>query len=559
MRPDLSKDIARQPYADLVREVGRVAAREGIEVYLVGGAVRDILLERSTTDLDFVTVGSGSGIRLAKAVGAALGGQTAHVYPKFGTAAVRIPAPLAQPASEARTSGTSPDQDDVLLFEFVGARRESYRSDSRKPIVEDGTLEDDLRRRDFTVNAMAANLEPDRFGEMVDPFDGLSDLKHRILQTPLEPEVTFADDPLRMIRAARFAAQLQFRIADETFDAMREQSHRVGILSQERITDELQKMICADIPSTGFKILFATHILQRIFPELVDLQGVEEVRGSRHKDNFFHTLQVLDNLSSMTAERDCEETRWLRWAALLHDIGKPTTKRFSRGTGWTFHGHEDVGTRMIPRIFRNLKLPTDERMDYVQKLIRLHHRPVALVDEDVTDSAVRRLLFEAGDDIDDLMTLVRADITSKNPRRVRRYLGAFDRVEEKMAVVEEKDRMRDFQPPVDGYEIMETLGIQEGISIGIIKDSIREAILEGEIPNEHDAAYAYMMDMKDEALRRGELFDEIVRDLKGPERAATGAIKEAIFNEDIPKDHDEAYRYLMSIKDEVLHRRTNGA
>lgn len=525
----------------MLRRIGEVAAREGIEVYLVGGAVRDLLLDRETVDLDFVTIGEGTGIRLAEAVGDALGGQTVHVYPNFGTAAIRISGPRAD--------------DEPLILEFVGARKESYRADSRKPIVEEGTLEDDLRRRDFTVNAMAVHLNPDRFGELIDPFDGLSDLDERILRTPLNPEETFADDPLRMIRAARFAAELRFEIDDDTFDAMREQSHRVEILSQERITDELQRMICAPVPSEGFRILFATYILQRIFPELTELQGVEEVRGARHKDNFFHTLQVLDNLAAMTADRDCEETRWLRWAALLHDVGKPRTKRFSRSSGWTFHGHEDVGSRMIPGIFRRLKLPTDERMKYVEKLVALHHRPVALVDESVTDSAVRRLLFDAGEDIDDLMTLVRADITSKNVRRVRKYLSAFDRVEKKMAEVEEKDRLRQFQPPVDGHEIMESLGIGEGVAVGILKSAIREAILEGDIPNEHDAAFEYMMSMKDEAIRRGELFDQIVRELHGPERAAIGAIKEALFQDQIPDDHDAALRYLMRVKDKALEDR----
>lgn len=543
MAPSLAEDIDRRPYASLLRSIGRVAAAESIDVYLVGGAVRDLLLERSTTDLDFVSVGSGSGLRLAEVVAAELGGQTVHVYPKFGTAAVRVDVPgLGEP----------------VVLEFVGARKESYRSSSRKPIVEEGTLLDDLRRRDFTVNAMASALEPDRFGELVDPFDGLRDASERILRTPLDPVATFEDDPLRMIRAARFAAQLHFDADDAALKAMKSKAERIDILSQERITEELQKLMCTRRPSIGYRILFDAGILERILPELVALQGVEAVDGHRHKDNFYHTLQVLDNLSILTSDVDCEETLYLRWAALLHDIGKPRTKRFSPSTGWTFHGHEDVGSRMIPTLFKKLKLPSDERMKYVEKLIRLHHRPVALVDEDVTDSAVRRLLFEAGDDVDDLMTLVRADITSKNPRRVRRYLDAFDRVDEKMVRVEEEDRLRNFQPPVDGYEIMETLGISEGVSIGIIKEAIREAILEGDIPNQHDAAFDLMMRLKDDALRRGELFEEVVQDLEGPERAATGAIKAAVFKGDIPHDHDEAYRHLMRIKDDVLSRRQNG-
>jgi poly(A) polymerase len=333
---------------------------------------------------------------------------------------------------------------------------------------------------------------------------------------------------------------------------MKDQAHRVEILSAERIIEELQKIIVAPVPSVGFKILEETDILRRIFPELVALKGVEEVDGQRHKDNFYHTLQVLDNLAVMTAHRPGEETRRLRWAALLHDVAKPLTKRFVEGTGWTFHGHEDRGARMIPKLFRRLKLPTDERMDSVQLLVRLHHRPVALVDDEVTDSAVRRLLFDAGDAIDDLMTLVRADITSKNPRRVQRYLDAFDRVEQKFVEVEEKDRLRNFQPPVDGLEIMAVLGIDEGVAVGIIKESIREAILEGEIPNEHDAAFAYMMRIKDEALRRGALFDEVMRRLQGAERRATGAIKQEIFTGDIPSDHDAALEHLMAIKDTVL-------
>jgi poly(A) polymerase len=544
MALNLGQSFDGMPYGDLLRAIGAVAAGIDLEVYAVGGVVRDVLLGRTTTDFDFVTIGQGSGITLAEAVATDLGGRTVHVYPKFGTAAIRLP--------------SSRENADDMVLEFVAARRESYRSNSRNPIVEAATLEEDLRRRDFTVNAMAANLHPDRYGEVVDLFDGLNDLENRMLRTPTAPVETFTDDPLRMIRAARFAAQLRFDLDDETFDALRAESHRIEILSQERITEELQKIMCADVPSIGFKILFGAYILQRNFPELADLQGVETVDGHGHKDNFYHTLQVLDNLVEMTWNRPCEETLWLRWAALLHDIAKPMTKRFSPGTGWTFHGHEDIGSRLIPKLFARLKLPTDERMKYVQKMILLHHRPVALVDEDVTDSAVRRLLFDAGEDIDDLMTLVRADITSKNPRRVRRYLEAFDRVDVKFAEVEEKDRLRDFQPPVDGNEIMETLGISEGVSIGIIKNAIREAILEGQVPNEHDAAFSYMMQIKDEALRRGELFDEVVGDLRGPERAAIGAIKDAVFSGDIPADHDRAHAYLMDVKDAALRRRSDG-
>ena len=554
MTPSLLDELKSQPYEPLLRRVGATAKQEGIEAYAVGGMVRDLLLGRPTTDLDFVTVGEGTGIRLAEAVAKAEGGQTAHVYPNFGTAAVRLP-PLGEGG-------------EATVLEFVAARKESYRRDSRKPVVEGGTLRDDQLRRDFTINAMALRLAPDRFGELIDPFDGRRDLAGRLIRTPLEPARTFSDDPLRMVRAARFAAQLQFAIEDETFAAMRREAERIRIVSQERITDELQKILCAPRPSVGFDLLYEGGILEHVFPELTALQGVEAVDGHRHKDNFYHTLQVVDNLAEATAGRPCEAlpeearedgpTRWLRWAALLHDIGKPRTKRFARRTGWTFHGHEDVGARMVPAVFRKLKLPQDERMTYVQELVRLHHRPVALVDDDVTDSAVRRLLFDAGERIEDLMALVRADITSKNPQRVRRYLAAFDHVEAKFAEVEEKDRLRHFQPPVDGYEIMEVLGEGEGVAVGILKEAVREAILEGAIPNEHDAAYRYVLDMKDEALRRGRLFDEVLGSLQGPERRAMGAIKEALFRGDVPAEHDAAIAHLMRVKDEALGAETSG-
>jgi poly(A) polymerase len=394
---------------------------------------------------------------------------------------------------------------------------------------------------------MAVHLTPERFGEIIDPFDGRSDLQRQTVDTPLDPEETFEDDPLRMIRAARFATQLEFRVSDRVFEAMKEKAHRVEILSQERITTELQKMIASDEPSIGFKILEATDILERIFPELQNLKGVDEVNGRRHKDNFYHTLKVLDNVAERTADRDGEDTLWLRWVAILHDIAKPETKRFDPENGWTFHGHEERSARKVPKIFRNLRLPTDERMRYVEKLVRLHHRPIALVDDDVTDSAVRRLLFEAGDDVDDLMTFVRSDVTSGNPRRRRRYLHAFDEVEEKMREVEEKDRLRNFEPPVDGYEIMDTLGIDEGVAVGIAKEWIREAILDGEIPNEHDPAFEYLMNIKEEALRRGELFEQMMKRMSGPERRATGAVKEAVFNDELPEDEDAALAYLDGI------------
>jgi poly(A) polymerase len=524
--------------AGILRTVGRIGADLGIDVYAVGGIVRDALLGRDTNDIDFVTLGPDSGVQLAGEVARVMGGTTAHVYPNFGTAAVRL---------------------DSGELEFVGARRESYRRTSRKPIVEEGTLEDDLRRRDFTVNAMAANVHPGRFGEIVDPFDGRRDLESRILRTPLDPERTFEDDPLRIVRAARFAAQLEFEVAPEALEAMRARAHRVEILSQERVSDELQKMICARLPSTGFRILYETGVLEHLLPELAALQGVEAVDGHRHKDNFYHTLQVLDNAVAAVADRSCDDTRALRWAALLHDIGKTQSKRFVKGTGWTFHGHEERGARMVPDIFRRLKLPLDERMENVRELVRLHHRPVALVDDAVTDSAVRRLLFDAGDLIDDLMALVRADITSKNPRRVRRYLGAFDRVEAKMVEVEEKDHLRHFQPPVDGHEIMNELGISEGLAVGLVKEAIREAILEGEIPNEHDAAYAYMMRIKDDMLRRGRLFDEVVRSMQPGERRAVGAVKEHVQTQRLPPDDAAAIAELHRVKREALAPREGDA
>jgi poly(A) polymerase len=548
----LLRDI---PYTSVLRTIGRVAERESIEAYAVGGMVRDVLLGRSTTDLDFVTVGPGTGIALAEAVGEELGGRTAHVYPKFGTAAIRIPADDALPEDHV---------DDTLVLEFVAARTESYRADSRKPIVEDGTLEDDQHRRDFTVNAMAIHLTPDRFGDLIDPFNGRRDLERGTIETPLDPEDTFEDDPLRMIRAARFATQLEFRVSDRVFEAMGTQAERVEILSQERITEELHKILEADTPSIGFKILEASGVLPHVMPEIQRLKGVDVVNGRDHKDNFYHTLEVLDNLAERTSDRPGEETRWLRWAALLHDIAKPDTKRFDPQNGWTFHGHEDKGARMIPKLFRKWRLPTDERMDYVQTLVRLHLRPIALADEEVTDSAVRRLLYEAGDAVDDLMTLVRSDVTSNNPNRRRRYQRAFDRVEKKMQIVEEKDRLRNFEPPVDGYEIMETLGIEEGVAVGIAKTWIREAILDGEIPNEHDAAFDYLMTIKDEALRRGALFEAMQKRLEGRENRALGAIKETVFeNPDLPEDREAALAVLEEVKKEVLaeeppHDETDG-
>ena len=508
----------------------------GVDVYAVGGIVRDALLGHPTTDVDFLTLGAGSGIRLAKAVSRRLGGRTAHVYDSFGTAAVRL-----QQGDGVQT-----------VLEFVAARRESYRRSSRKPIVEEGTLEEDMVRRDFTINAMAACVLPNRFGDLIDRFQGRSHLSQGLITTPRSPHHTFADDPLRMIRAIRFAAQLDFTVDASLCRAMRQEAHRLAILSQERITDELQKIVESPLPSYGLDLLEDGGLLKHIFPELTALKGVETVAGQRHKDNFHHTLKVLDNVVVATLEDPPEHWYWLRWAALLHDIGKPGSKRFAPGTGWTFHGHEDRGARMVPRVFRRLRLPLDERMEYVRRLVALHHRPVALVDSAVTDSAVRRLLFDAGTSIDDLMTLVRADITSRNPDRVRRYLQAFDRVEEKFAEIEAKDQLRNWRPPVDGSDIMDIVGIGEGVAVGLIKDAIREAILEGEIPNERDAAIALLMEVKDDAVRRGALYKETVQKLRGAERRVSQALKEAVLYGELPSDYDAALAHLRAVKAQAL-------
>lgn len=439
--------------------VGRVADASGIQAFVVGGYVRDLLLKRDSKDIDFVCVGSG--IELAEKVAAALGPKVkVNVFKNFGTAQISM---------------------DDLDIEFVGARKESYRTESRKPIVEDGTLDDDQKRRDFTINAMAICLNEKQFGELVDPFNGQADLKNKLIKTPLDPAITFSDDPLRMMRAIRFASQLNFDIDADTFQAITDQKDRIKIVSQERITDELNKIILSRVPSYGFKLLFQSGLLREFFPEMVLLQGVEYVGGNAHKDNFYHTLQVLDNVAKVS------DDLWLRWSAILHDIAKPQTKRYDKVHGFTFHGHEDKGARMVPGIFRRLKLPMNDRMEFVQKLVRMHLRPIPLSRE-VTDSAIRRLLFEAGDDIDALMKLCRADITSKNNDKVNRFLKNFDRVEEKMAEVESKDHIRNFQPPVTGDEIIAMFNIPPGRVIGEIKERIKEAILEGEIRNDREEA-----------------------------------------------------------------------
>jgi poly(A) polymerase len=444
--------------------IGEVADRLGLETYVVGGYVRDIILKRPSKDIDFVCVGSG--ITLAREVANSLGPSAiVTVFKSFGTAQVKF---------------------EDLELEFVGARKESYRADSRKPIVEDGTLADDQKRRDFTINAMAICLNKERYGDLIDPFGGVEDIRTKTIRTPTDPKITFSDDPLRMMRAIRFASQLNFDIEADTFAAIVEQAERLTIVSQERIIDELNKIILSKTPSYGFKLLFHSGMLKYFFPELLALHGVEYVGGNAHKDNFFHTLQVLDNVSKMS------DDLWLRWAAILHDIAKPATKRYDKVHGFTFHGHEEKGARMVPGIFRRMKLPMDERMLFVQKLVRLHLRPIPLAKE-VTDSAIRRLLFDAGDAIDALMKLCRADITSKNTRKVDRFLKNFDLVEEKMAEVESKDHIRNFQPPVSGDEIMEMFKLPPSRVIGEIKEQIKEAILEGQIRNDREEAIALVM------------------------------------------------------------------
>ncbi len=445
--------------------IGQTGQELGYPVYAVGGYVRDRLLGRPSKDIDIVCVGSG--IRLAEHVAGKLRPiPRVTVYSRFGTAMLKH---------------------GDLEVEFVGARKESYRHDSRKPSVEEGTLEDDQNRRDFTINTLAVSLNEEDFGMILDPFDGLQHMEEKLIKTPLEPGRTFSDDPLRMMRAIRFATQLDFTIDPDTYQAISRYKNRISIVSKERITIELNKIIAAPRPSIGFKHLFNTGLLHIIFPEMAALQGVEVRNGWAHKDNFYHTLQVLDNLCKKT------DNLWLRWAAILHDIAKPPTKRFHPEHGWTFHGHELLGANMVPKIFRRLGLPMDHKLKYVQKLVLLHLRPISLTKENITDSAIRRLLFEAGDDIDDLMLLCEADITSKNPDKVKTYLENYEMVRERLKEVEEKDHLRNWQPPVTGEMIMATFGIPPSREVGLIKNAIRDAILDGDIGNNFEEAYALML------------------------------------------------------------------
>lgn len=447
---------------DLISET---ASQMGVDTFVIGGFVRDLILKRSCKDIDIVV--AGSGIELAELVALKLGQEIiVTVFKNFGTAMIRY---------------------NDMEIEFVGARKESYRSDSRKPIVENGSIQDDQNRRDFTINTLAISLQKENFGEVNDPFNGLEDLKNGIIRTPLDPEMTFNDDPLRMLRAIRFASQLNFNIDEKTFDAISSMKERISIISQERISEELNKIILSKKPSFGFYLLKKSGLLELIFPEMAALSGIDVMEGKGHKDNFNHSLEVLDKISMVS------DNLWLRWAAILHDIGKPVTKKFDAETGWTFHGHDFIGSKMVSGIFRRLKLPMNEKMKYVEKIVKLHLRPIVLGEENVTDSAIRRLLFDAGDEIDDLMLLCEADVTSKNPEKVKRFLKNFKTVRKKLVEIEKSDKLRNWQPPVDGETIMKSFNIPACRDVGLIKVAIREAILDGTIGNTFEEAYQLML------------------------------------------------------------------
>lgn len=459
-------NLSQNKNLKLFKLISKTAEDSGLSVYIVGGYVRDLLMKRAApTDIDFVT--EGSGIALAQSVAAAIDPETkVSVFKTYGTAMFRYQG---------------------LELEFVGARKESYNAESRNPSVEQGTLEDDQKRRDFTINAMAISLNQENFGELVDPFHGVEDMEKRILRTPLEPEQTYSDDPLRMMRAVRFAATLGFSIEENSLEAIKKEAHRIKIVTIERIMVEFNKIMLSEKPSTGLKILKDTGLLELIIPELTALEGIEEVEGQTHKDNFWHTLEVVDNISQNT------ENLWLRWAALLHDIGKAPTKKFVKGTGWTFHGHEFLGSKMVKTLFQRLKLPLGKDMKYVQKMVKLSSRPIALISDEASDSALRRMLFDAGEDLEDLFTLCKADITTKNTQKQEKFKKNFEYVAQKIKEVEEKDHIRNFQPPITGEEIMEMFNLAPGREIGILKERVKEAILEGNIPNEKEAAREFVL------------------------------------------------------------------